>query len=141
MTEQLSVFLDNRPGSLRALVATLADNKIDMKALSIADAADYGIARILVRDPEAVSKLLLSHGYVCRINHVLAVSADDTPGGLSRVVDLLGEYNITISYMYAFVLPETRTACAVIRVKDHARAEKLLGSSGIRLVGDSEIFG
>ncbi len=136
---QISIFVDNTPGKLSKLTTFLANNNVDMRALSLADASDYGIMRILAAHSAELITSLYDEGYIARVNPVLAVSIDDTPGGLSKVVSILGEANINIEYLYAFVLKSTQNACVVIRVADNERAEQILTDNGIKLLSESDI--
>lgn len=136
---QISIFVDNTPGKLSKLTSFLADHNVDMRALSLADASDYGIMRILASHSEELISSLYTEGYIARVNPVLAVSVDDTPGGLAKVVSILGEANINIEYLYAFVLKTTQSACVVIRVADNDRAEQILSAAGIKLLTENDI--
>ena len=137
--KQISIVVDNTPGKLSKLTALLAENKIDMRALSLADSADYGILRILASHSEELIVTLYDAGYIAKINPVIAVSVDDTPGGLSKVVAILGENGVNIEYLYAFVLASTKDACVVIRADDNEKAEKLLSENGVKLLTERDI--
>jgi hypothetical protein len=101
--KQVSVFLENRKGSLTDLTRTLSDNGIDLIALSIADTEQYGILRCIMTDMEKGVKALKDAGYVVRITDVLAVCVPDRPGGLNAVLEKLTEHDISIEYVYSFV--------------------------------------
>ena len=90
--QQISVFLENRAGQLAEITKILADNGIDLRALSIAETADYGVLRMIVDDPKRATGILLDSGYVMSLTPVLAVSVPDAPGGLS---------NVTLPVLYA----------------------------------------
>lgn len=137
--KQISIFVDNTPGKLSKLTAFLAENHVDMRALSLADSADYGIFRMLAIHSEELTSKLLEEGYLSKVNPVIAVSVDDTPGGLAKVVSILGENRINIEYLYAFVLDSAKNACVVIRVADNDRAEKILAENGVKLLSEEDI--
>ncbi len=134
MFKQISVFLDNKPGMLNKVTHILKENKIDMRALTLADGADYGILRAVVDDTEKAVKCLGENGYITKVNHVIAVVIDDAAGGLSGVIDELSRNNINIEYLYVFVTSAGKNACAVIRVKDYDKAAGLLSEKKFKLL-------
>ena len=138
---QISIFVDNKPGILGKVTQFLADNNIDLRALSIADAADFGVVRFITSDVERAQEILNKEEYLSKVNHVLAVSVDDTPGGLSKLATLLGENGINIEYLYAFVLPSKTKACVVLRVESNKRAEEVLLANNVHLLSEEEILG
>ena len=101
--KQISVFLENTPGSLHAMTTTLARNNIDMRALSISETSDFGIARIIVDDVYKTATVLRDAGYIHNVTPVLGVAIPDTPGGLNQVLLALNEAGINVEYMYAFL--------------------------------------
>ena len=100
---QISVFLENRPGQLDILTDCLAKNKINMRALSLAETAEFGIVRIIVDDIQAASALLAKEGFIHTVTKVLGVAIPDEPGGLNQVLHVLSEEGINVEYMYAFL--------------------------------------
>lgn len=133
IVNQLSVFLENKPGKLSEFIQTLAKNKIDLLALSIAETSDYGILRTIVDKPEETAKLLSSEDWPCKITPVLAVTVQDEPGSLTRILAVLAENGISLAYSYAFFSRDTGSACIILRVDDNAAAEKILSEAGIKL--------
>lgn len=129
---QLSVFIENKPGSLSAFTAHLRANGIDMRALSIADVEDYGILRIIVDDPVRTAEIVKGAAYVCRLTPVLAIPLKDSAGALDEVLNILGRNSINIEYLYAFVAREDNRAFVVFRVKDNdiVKAVAVLTASG-----------
>ena len=101
--KQISVFVENKPGSMCAMTAVLAEHNIDMRALSLAETKDFGIVRIIVDDVFDAATVLKDAGYVHSVTPVLGVSIPDTPGGLNKVLQILSDANINIEYMYAFL--------------------------------------
>lgn len=138
---QISVFIENRAGSLSSLARLLRENGTDIRALSIADVEDYGILRIIVDDVYRTSEVLKNAGYVFRITPVLAVPLDDESGGLSEVLDVLGECGVNIEYLYAFVGRQKNSAFVIFRVAeaDAERAARALGAAGHAPVGQDEL--
>ena len=137
---QISVFVENQPGKLQQLTEVLASNKINMRALSLAEAADYGIARIIVDDPAAASDLLKAEGYVHTITQVLGVAIPDEPGGLNRVLQMLAEGGVNVEYMYAFLGSRSTThAYMIFHVQDVEAASQLLTRGGIACMTHDEL--
>ena len=101
--KQISVFLENKPGQLRAFTEVLAKRGIDMRALSLADTRDFGIARLIVDDWNKADQVLREEGYVFSTTPVLAVAIPDEPGGLNRVLAFLGDNGVIVEYTYAFI--------------------------------------
>lgn len=131
IVNQLSVFLENRPGALAAFTQMLASNHIDLQALSIAEAQDYGVLRIIVDQPEETAALLTEQDWPCTITPVLAVTVPDEPGSLTHLLAVLAENNISLAYCYAFFERSGSSAQIVLRVADNDRAAELLNAAGI----------
>ena len=131
---QISVFLENRPGALLEMTETLYANSIDMRAFSLAETSDFGIARIIVDDVEKTAAILREAGYILSITPVIAVEVPNEPGGLRRTLRTLSEVNVNVEYMYAFVGSDARVAMMVFRVADIDKAVTALESAGIREV-------
>ena len=129
--KQISVFLENKPGSLAEFTHLLQEKHIDMVALSVAEAEDFGIARMLVNNVLECVNTLKDNGYVCSLTPVLAVEIEDKPGALVHVLDLLGQNGINLEYMYAFLTRKTDKAFMVLRVADNDEAIRVLSKDGI----------
>lgn len=129
---QISVFIENRPGTLASFANLLRENHIDLRALSLADVQDYGILRIIVDDVYATSTVLRNANYIFKITPVLAVTLKDRAGSLADALDVLGANNINIEYLYAFAGREHDRAYVVFRLDDQemARAANLLRGAG-----------
>ena len=131
IVNQLSVFLENRPGALAAFTKTLAANHVDLLALSIAEAQDYGVLRIIVDRPEETAALLTRQDWPCTLTPVLAVTVPDEPGSLTHLLSVLAENEISLAYCYAFFERSGSGAQIVLRVADNDRAAALLNAAGI----------
>ncbi|MGN0517946.1 MAG: ACT domain-containing protein [Acutalibacteraceae bacterium] len=129
--EQISVFLENKPGELLRFTQVLAENKIDLQALSIAESDDYGILRIIVDKPTETLRLLREQNLPSSVARVIAVNVPDEPGSLTNILSVLANGNINLAYSYAFLSKVAGKACIVLRVDDNAVAEKLLEDAGI----------
>ena len=96
--KQISVFLENKPGTLLEMTGVLAEKDVDMRALSLAETSDFGIARLIVDDVYAASTVLKENGFIHNITSVLCVCIPDEPGGLNKVLHLLSEAGINVEY-------------------------------------------
>lgn len=132
--KQISVFLENKPGRLAAITKILEKNKINMRALSLAETEDFGILRVITDDPYKTSCVLRDEGYICKITPVLAAAVPDEPGALVRLLDLLGGSGINLDYTYAFTSRKKDTAYMILRVDDIDKAKKVLTEGGIELI-------
>ncbi len=138
--KQISVFLENKPGKLAEFTDVLSAHNIDMRALSLAEASDFGIVRIIVNDVYNASTVLRDEGYVFSITKVLAVGMDDQPGALSKIIRLLGDSGVNLEYMYAFTTRKKGIAYMIIRVEDNQKALEVLLKNGIRPVCQDELL-
>ncbi len=138
--DQISVFVENKPGKLVEVIETLGAEGIDLRALSIADTSDFGILRLIVDKPEKALKVLREADCVTSVNKVIAVSVDDTPGSLARVLRILSDEGISVEYIYAFVTHEVGRAFVIIRVEDNEKAVNVLKNNAVRLAKNEEIF-
>ena len=136
---QLSVFVENKAGRLATIVDLLGKNNINMRALSIADTADFGILRIIVDDSQRAISLLSDAGIMVKRTKVIAVAIDDVPGGLSKILTTLSNNGVVIEYMYAFVGKTHTKAITVIRTDDINKTLDVLEKSDIHAIGDEEI--
>lgn len=137
---QISVFLENKPGMLCTMTEVLAKNKIDMRALSLAETNDFGIVRIIVNDVYAATTILKDEGFVHNVTPVLGVDIPDEPGGLNKVVQVLADAQINVEYMYAFLGgKEMHHAYMIFRVRDLKAAASALAAKGIRCIDQEEI--
>lgn len=115
---QLSIFLENSQGRLAQVLSVLAELKVNIRALSLADTKDYGVLRIMVDEPEAVAAKLKERDYVVSTTPVWVLKVPDRAGGLSEVLNKLVEQGVSVEYMYAFVEKAGEAAQVVIRVQD-----------------------
>lgn len=140
LIKQLSVFLENKEGRLSDIIDALAESKIDISALSLADTSDYGILRLIVDAPEQAQKALEKKGVIVRINHVLAVAMDDAPGGMSEILRILKTASISVEYMYACVGHISGKALTVMRLSDNQKGEEELEKAGFGKINPAEIY-
>ena len=136
---QISVFLENRAGQLADITGTLAQEHIDLRALSIAEASDYGVLRIVVDDAERTANVLLNHGYIVSMTPVTVIAVPDRPNGLAEVLAIMKEGDIDIEYMYAMTTKNIGTAYMVFRISDERKFDDLLEKHGMKPVKKEEL--
>ena len=139
--EQLSVFVENKPGKLVEALETISQAGIDLRALSLADTAEFGILRVIVDKPAPALEALSEAGYLVRSNQVIPVSVGDRPGGLSAVLRVLADEGVNVEYTYAFVAHSHDRAYVILRVNDNEAAEKVLTGNGIPMLAADDMFG
>ncbi len=140
MINQISVFVENRPGALQSMTAVLKDNGIDMRAFSLAETSDFGIARIIVDDVYKTTTALREADFVHSVTQVLGVAISDTPGGLDAVLQILADAQVNVEYMYAFLGGKRgQDAYMIFRVADNAKASAALAAKGVRQVEQEEM--
>ena len=128
MIQQISVFLENRPGALQSMTAVLAET------------SDFGIARIIVDDVYKTTTLQRDADFVHSVTQVLGVALSDTPGGLDKVLRVLADAGVNVEYMYAFLGGKKgKDAYMIFRVADNAKAAAALTAKGIRQVEQEEM--
>ena len=136
--QQISVFVENKQGKLVSTVKTLAENSINIRAMSIADTKDFGILRMITSD-NAKTKEVLSSDSVVNTTDVIAVKMADRPGALYKVIDILSKAGINIEYMYAFTASDALGAYVVFRVDDVPQAQKLIDDNGLKSLKDEDV--
>jgi len=126
--KQISVFAENEPGRLQALLKVLKSKQINIRALSVADQADFGIVRLIVSDPDKAMQSLREAGFTVKLTNVLAIEIPDQPGSLlDHVAEPLAKNGINLEYFYAFIEPAAGKAMVVVKTSDQAKAEQVLG--------------
>ena len=124
--QQISVFVENRPGTLAEVLGVLKEHDINLRAMSVADTADFGILRMVVNDPEKVERILRGAGYAVKSTPVLTLTVADTPGGLLMQVEEMSTAGINVEYLYAFAATSADEARVVIKVDNLERAERIV---------------
>ena len=141
IVEQVSIFLENKAGRLMEVTNALAEAEINIKALSLADTSDFGILRLIVDNNEKAKNVLRERGFTVGRTSVVAVEVSDTPGGLHYILTVLGESNINVEYMYAFVQPKTGVATLIFRFDRTEAALEVLHKKDIPVLSASQISG
>lgn len=138
--DQISVFVENKMGRLSEITQVLAKEKIDIRALSIADTSDFGILRLIVDQPEVCCSLLKKAGLTTKITKVLAAHLSDEPGALHRILTLLEDKGINIEYVYAFLSRTPEGAFVILRVADIETAGNILIEGGITMMKHNDLY-
>ncbi|MBQ9942232.1 MAG: ACT domain-containing protein [Christensenellaceae bacterium] len=140
LVKQISVFVENQPGKLVRLTRTLAENGIGIIAITISDTVDFGILRCIVDDPDKAYQVLKDGGFTTSMTRVLAVELEDTPGGMSRVLEYLSEGEIDVEYVYSFMRSHHSKALILFKVDDSEKALAILQEKGVRILCMEDIL-
>ena len=136
---QVSVFIENKKGTMSAVTKLLAENNINMRGMIVADTQDYGILRLIVSDTVRTVQILKDHGMIALLTPVLAVEIPDVPGGLAEVLAILAEGEVNVEYVYAFLADRGNRAHVVFRVENNAEAEAVLEKGGVRMLSEEDL--
>lgn len=141
LIKQISVFLENRPGTLRELTALLGSGGIDIREISVADTQHFGIIRLIIRSAQidTAMALLKGAGYTARINNVICAEIDDRPGGLSNLLTIIENENLSVEYIYSFRKMSDGHAMMVIRLSEKERGLAVLNAYGVCLHSQEEV--
>jgi hypothetical protein len=138
--QQISLFVENKPGHIATPARLLAEQGFGIRALYLADTQQYGIVRLIVAESQKAAALLESHGFVVKVTEVLAVEVADRPGGLADILDALDGSGINIEYMYAFPYLREGKAILIFRFNDSDAAIAYLQKAGINLLASEELL-
>ena len=137
--KQISVFLQNRSGGLADITDVLAKAGVNIRALSISEASDFGVLRLIVDDVFAAGNALKENGHIYSLTDVIAVAGEDKPGSIAKIVSVLSDAGMSLDYAYAFFAKSKERAIMIIKVEDSAAAKKVLKDNGISLVSEEEV--
>ena len=136
---QISVFLENRAGQLAQITKLLADAHVDIRAISIAEAADYGLARMIVDDSYKASNILLQHGDILSMTPVWAVEVPDRPSGLADLLEVLADAHVDVEYMYSLFAGKDGHAYMILRISDEPTFLDALGRNQIKVMTKTDL--
>ncbi len=138
--KQISVFLENKPGTLKKMTGFLADHDIDIRAISVSETVGFGVARLIVDDALSAVSTLNENDFIANLTPILAIEVPDEAGGLDKLLNVFTELEINIEYMYAFSSGRTMDrAYMIFRVADTKTAEAKLTSKGIKSLSQEDI--
>ena len=140
IVQQLSVFLENRAGRLDEVATVLAENGVNILALTLADTADFGILRMIVSDVETAQKVLSSENFLVKTTEVIAVQVPDEPGGLEQVLKVLRERSCNVEYMYGFTGKNSGNAVMIFRFEDAKCAAIALNNAGVEVLEREQVL-
>jgi len=138
--EQISIFLENKPGSLEKATRVLKNANINIRALSLADTSDFGILRLIVNDIDSAEKALQSSGFTVRRTPVVAVEVPDRPGGLHSILEMLSKNAINVEYTYAFVERSGENALIIFRLDRTEEGITILQESGFTVLPGDRVY-
>ncbi len=137
--KRISIFVENKPGRMAGVAKALGDAGVNIRALTIAEAGDFGVVRMVVDDTERGYTALRENGFMVSETDVLAVEIKDVPGGLYEIANSLGMNNVNVEYAYAFVMAKAVRAMLILRVDDVKGAAEVLNEAGVRVATREEI--
>jgi hypothetical protein len=136
---QISIFLENKKGRLFEVCSLLGKNKVNIRALSVAESEEFGVLRLVVNRPQEAIRILKKNGFVASLTDIVAVEVEDRPGGLASILKVFDKGNINVEYMYGFVEKFSDKAILVFRFDDPDKAIKILTRNRIKVVGKKDI--
>ena len=137
--QQISVFIENKEGRMKKAINTLAEENINIRALSIADTTKYGILRLIVSDRQKAISALEKNGFVVKENEVIILAVPDEPNGLNSTLEIFDEKDINLEYLYAFVSSKTEEAIVVMRLENMEKAIEALQNSDAKILTEEDI--
>ena len=137
--KQISIFVENKEGRIKKAINTLGQEKINIRALSIADTTKYGILRLIVSDNEKAIAALEKDGFIVKENEVIILAVPDEPNGLNSTLAVFDEKGINLEYLYAFVSSKTDEAIVVMRLENMEKAIEALNESNVRILDENDI--
>ena len=135
--KQISVFLENTTGRLGEVTKTIAAAGVNLRAISVADTADFGILRLIVDNNDNTIEALNAAGFTTRQTDVVAVEIEDRPGSLAKLMELFQQSQVNIEYLYASLEGQAGKAIVIFKLEDHEKGKKILNDNGLKL---AEIF-
>ncbi|MDI9570386.1 MAG: ACT domain-containing protein [Pseudomonadota bacterium] len=138
--EQVSVFLENKPGSLEEVTRILKEADINIRTLSLADTTDFGILRLIVNNVDVTSRVLRDNGFRVSRTTVVAVEVPDRPGGLHGILAALKNDNVMVEYLYAFVEKSGENAVIIFRFDDSDAAIDVLRKNGFNVISGEKLY-
>lgn len=139
MIKQLSVFVENKPGSLMDVTSRLTEAHINIRAVASFDTPEFGILRLVVDKPAEAKGYLTERGFVVRVHDVIGVELEDKKGNLNQMLAILAEGRININYIYSFVIREGRAPVLVFNTDDYERATQILEEAQVKIVEEADL--
>ena len=138
--KQLSIFIENQPGRLYKALEILAQEDVNIRALSLADTSEFAILRLVVNSPEKGMEILEKNNFIVKLTDIIGVELDDTPGGLTKVLKILNDENIDLEYLYAFTHDQTSKAILLLHANDLDEMINVLDSNNAKIVPADVVY-
>ena len=139
MIRQISVFVENQPGSMMNVTSVLTDAHVNIRAISTFDTPEFVIMRLVVDDPVRAKESLTEKGFVTRVSNVIGAELRDEKGNLNQMLTILADGQINVNYIYSFVIREGKTPVMVFSTDDYEKAENVLRAAEVKLIGEDEL--
>ena len=139
MIKQISVFVENQPGSMMRVTSVLTESHVNIRAISTFDTPEFGILRLVVDDPAKAKESLTQKGFVTRVNDVIGAELKDEKGNLNQMLKILADGEINVNYIYSFVIRKEKAPVIVFHTDDFQKAEQVLKDAEVKLVEESEL--
>lgn len=139
MIKQVSVFVENRPGSLTDVTSALTEAHVNIRAVASFDTPEFGILRMVVDQAETAKEYLTSKGFVVRLTDVIGVELEDKKGNLNNMLSILADSGININYIYSFVIRQGAAPVMVFNTDDYEKAAEILKAANVKVVDESEL--
>ena len=139
MIRQISVFVENQPGSMMNVTSVLSEEHVNIRAISTFDTPEFGIMRLVVDDPVRAKESLTRKGFVTRISEVIGAELKDEKGNLNQMLKILADGQINVNYIYSFVIREEKAPVMVFSTDDFDKAQKVLRAADVKLVDEDEL--
>lgn len=139
MIRQLSVFVENKPGSLMDVTSRLMEAHVNIRAVASFDTPEFGILRLVVDQPEVGKEYLTHQGFVVRVHEVMGVELVDEKGNLNHMLQILAEGQVNINYIYSFVIRDGRAPVMVFSADDYDKAADILNAASVKIVEEKDL--
>ena len=137
--KQVAVFLEHKPGRLAEISHCLAENNVNIRALSLADTTDFGILRLVADNTEKAQKVLKENGFTVGVTEVIAVAAEDKPGGMDKILQVTSKAALNIEYMYAFTQKSGESGILLFKFDDPEKAIAAFNEAGFKILSGEEV--
>lgn len=132
MIKQISVFLENKKGTMYELTGKLNEAKVNIRAFAVFDTVDFGILRFITEEVEEAAKKLEEEGFSYTVHEVVAIEIEDSPGAFHEVLRILKNGDLNIDYMYSLVIRDNMEPLLILGLDDNEKGEKILLEHGIK---------
>ena len=139
MIRQISVFVENQPGSMMNVTSVLTEAHVNIRAISTFDTPEFGIMRLIVDNPVRAKEALTEKGFVTRVSEVIGPELKDEKGNLNQMLAILADGKINVNYIYSFVIREGKAPVMVFSTNNYEKAEKVLRAADVKLVEEEEL--